>query len=220
MRLGNTGEGPPEDPECGRPLDLSALRADDALLDALGAGLIRPDEPYEGCAESDRELVSLLAAWVAQVRPPESEPLPEPDPVPALAGAPIRQLAAVPEPPPLSTAPPVELPTTPSPNRYRALLTQFGRRLAVAALLTGLASSGLAVGISAEPGAASAAVSRVAYAERARSMAAASLATDELDTARQALEQGRRAEAARLITSVGEKLPSGPSRRRAGRARS
>ena len=41
MRFGNTGEGPVEDPECGRPLDLSALRADDALLDALGAGLIR-----------------------------------------------------------------------------------------------------------------------------------------------------------------------------------
>ena len=78
----------------------------------------------------------------------------------------------------------------------------------MAALLTGLASSGLAVGISAEPGAASVAVSRVAYAERARSMAAASLATDELDTARQALEQGRRAEAARLITSVGGKLPA------------
>jgi hypothetical protein len=45
VRLGNTGEGPFEDPECGRPLDLSALRADDALIDALGAGLVRPDVP-------------------------------------------------------------------------------------------------------------------------------------------------------------------------------
>jgi Anti-sigma-D factor RsdA to sigma factor binding region len=227
VRLGNTGEGPFEDPECSRPLDLSALRADDALIDALGAGLVRPDVPYEGCAESDQELVALLAAWVAEVRPEGSEPLPHADLVSALIGQRPRPLAAVPDQP--AAAPATVEPATPrpaaagysAPNRTgavarppvppserRGLLAQFGRRLAVAALLAGLASSGLAVGMGSEPDGASVAVSRVAYADKARSAAAAAQVTDELHVARTALEQGHRAEAARAITSIGQHLPA------------
>ena len=113
MRLGDTGEGPFEDPECGRPLDLSALRADDALIDALGAGLVRPDVPYEGCAESDRELVAMLAAWVAEVRPEGSEPLSHADPEPALTGQRPRPLTAVPDQP--AAEPATVEPATPRP---------------------------------------------------------------------------------------------------------
>ena len=212
VRLGNTGEGPAEDPECGRPLDLSALRDDDALLDALGAGLIRPDEPYPGCAESDRELVAMLAAWVAQARPDETEPLPDLDPLPlsipaAAAGRRARpRLAAVPPPVP---QPAIALrPDRPADTR-RGLLAIFGRRLAAAALLVGLASSGLAAGMaSSEPGASTAVVSRVSFAERARSVAAAAQVTDELQSARTALEEGRREDAARLLASAGNQLPA------------
>ncbi len=225
MRLGDTGEGPFEDPECGRPLDLSALRADDALIDALGAGLVRPDVPYEGCAESDRELVAMLAAWVAEVRPEGSEPLSHADPEPALTGQRPRPLTAVPDQP--AAEPATVEPATPRravagpaaanrtgalarppvpPSERRGLLAQFGRRLAVAALLAGLASSGLAVGMGSEPSGTSMAVSRVAYADKARSAAAAVQVTDELQVARTALEEGHRAEAARAITSIGQHL--------------
>jgi hypothetical protein len=229
VRLGNTGEGPFEDPECGRPLDLSALRADDALIDALGAGLVRPDVPFEGCAESDRELVALLAAWVAEVRPEGSEPLAHADLQPALTDQRPRQLAAVPDQPateaasvePATLRPAMAGHLTPNRSatgssgpvarpaeRQRGLLAQFGRRLAVAALLAGLASTGLAIGIGSEPDGTSVAVSRVAYADRARSAVAAAQVTDELDVARTALEQGHRAEAARAITSIGQHLPA------------
>jgi hypothetical protein len=227
VRLGNTGEGPFEDPECGRPLDLSALRADDALIDALGAGLVRPDVPYEGCAESDRELVAMLAAWVAEVRPEGSEPLSHADPESALTGQRPRPLTAVPDQP--AAEPATVEPATPRPavagpaaanrtgavarppvppSERRGLLAQFGRRLAVAALLAGLASSGLAVGMGSEPNGTSMAVSRVAYADKARSAAAAAQVTDELHVARTALEEGHRAEAARAITSIGQHLPA------------
>jgi hypothetical protein len=227
VRLGDTGEGPFEDPECGRPLDLSALRGDNALSYAPGVGRVRPDVPYEGCAESDRELVAMLAAWVAEVRPEGSEPLSHADPEPALTGQRPRPLTAVPDQP--AAEPATVEPATPRPavagpaaanrtgavarppvppSERRGLLAQFGRRLAVAALLAGLASSGLAVGMGSEPNGTSMAVSRVAYADKARSAAAVVQVTDELHVARTALEEGHRAEAARAITSIGQHLPA------------
>lgn len=55
------------------PIDLAAVRADDALIDALGGGdldaahdLVDPDDP----------LIAMLAAWAASARP-EAEPEPE-----------------------------------------------------------------------------------------------------------------------------------------------
>ena len=215
MRLGGTDGGPPEDPESRRPLDLSALRADDALLDALGAGLVRPGEPYPGGAESDRQLVSMLAAWVAEVRPEDvrSEDLDlsalsdrEPEAVPAAAPARAGKrpkLTAVPAVP--AAAAPVPVPV---PDRRGWMVRHVGRRLAAAALLVGLASSGLAYGAANSTPDSAAALSRVAYAERARSVAAATQVTADLHSARTALEQGRRTEAARLIAAIGDQLPA------------
>jgi hypothetical protein len=169
----------------------------------------------------------MLAAWVAEVRPEGSEPLSHADPEPAVTGQRPRPLIAVPDQP---TAEPATVePATPRPavagpaaanragavarppvlpSERRGLLAQFGRRLAVAALLAGLASSGLAVGMGSEPNGTSMAVSRVAYADKARSAAAAAQVTDELHVARTALEEGHRAEAARAITSIGQHLPA------------
>ncbi len=207
MRFGGD-EGSFLDPERARPLDLAAVRADDALLDALGAGL-------KPAADSgvDRELVSLLAAWVAEVRPiePESAPDLEPYPVPALAGARRSKLAVVPAP---VEAARVAAQITPPPTATgggwrRWMLGPLGRRLAAAALLVGLASSGVALGAeNATPGADSPAITRVSYAERARSVAAAAKVGTELTTARTALQQGRRAEAARVIARIGGQLPA------------
>src|SRR4051812_42749936 len=55
------------------PIDLAAVRADDALIDALGGGDL-------DCAldlvDADDPLIAMLAAWAASTRPDEE---PEPD---------------------------------------------------------------------------------------------------------------------------------------------
>jgi len=60
-----------EDPASLQPVDISALRSDDALVDEFAAGVLRRREPREGAPvpDSEHQLLSMLAAWVAEVRP-------------------------------------------------------------------------------------------------------------------------------------------------------
>ena len=223
---GNVGVGgPEEDPEFDRPLDLAALRADDALLDALGAGLVHRADSFGPTDDTDRELVSLLAAWVADVRPNE---LGAPRLGPARWDADrldTDELDVAPRPfradrPRLTR--PVRVPTVapshsvPGPaadparrdsaigdgrRRSRAYL---GRRIAAAALLAGLVTSGLAAGVSQSGGA----VTPIASAERVRSQETAAQVRVELAAARTALQQGHPDEAAQAITRIRVQLPA------------
>lgn len=48
------------------PIDLNAVRADDALISALAHG---DRDAARELVESDDELLALIAAWIADVRP-------------------------------------------------------------------------------------------------------------------------------------------------------
>ena len=181
----------------GDPVDLAALWADDDLVDGLAAGLVRTGGPSGG---GDDELVSMLAAWVDEVRPdPDHRDLPPAVP----ADPPTVELPAVVASPAGS---PIAAVRPPSPPRH-TIGARYARRLAMAAALLVLASGGLAVGASqAEPGEALWAITKVFYAEHARSVEAAADVSAGLETARVALREGRRGEAAVAIASVTARL--------------
>jgi hypothetical protein len=192
VRLGDDDDRPeragPEDRETDSAFDLAALRADDAFVDQLAAGRVAPRDLPPSAKGTEDELVAMLAAWVAEVRPETLAP-PADQPNAAEAADSPTEVAA--EPTPLRAAR----------GRHRAALTSpYARRLAVAAALVVLSTSGLAVGAaSAEPGEVLWPVSKVFYAERARSVEAAVEVNEQLAQARVALREGRRTEAAKAI---------------------
>ena len=55
--------------ETEHPLDVAALRADDEFVERLAAGLVAPQDVPDSARGTDDELVAMLAAWVAEVRP-------------------------------------------------------------------------------------------------------------------------------------------------------
>ena len=184
------------------PLDVAALRADDEFIEALVAGRI---PGRTGQDSADDELVAMLAAWVADVRPE------------TLSGEPTMPIAR----PVLATLPPAAASsgTGGSDNggsgegnagtggaRHSAP-PRYARRMAVAAAMVVLASSGLAVGAwDAQPGQVLWPVAKVFYAERAASVEAAADVTTELAQARTALKQGNRAAAVAAVTAVHDRL--------------
>jgi hypothetical protein len=183
-----------------RPVDLAALRADDTLVEELAAGrMARIGAPARG---TEDELVAMLAAWVADVRPAAAaHPLPgapasdTASPGAALPGTEHRESAP-------ASVTPLGVP------KHRAPSSPYGRRLAVAAALVVLGTSGLAVGASnAQPGEVLWPVSRVFYVERARSVEAAHEVNSGLEQARTALREGRSAEAAQAIAHAAAHLP-------------
>ncbi len=195
------------------PLDVAALRADDEFVERLAAGLVAPRDVPDSARGTDDELVAMLAAWVAEVRPEAIAA--------ASGGAEARtgtigaagadtttsdagaSDAGTVEPEPGATITPLR-----RPGRHRAVNT-YGRRLAVAAALVVLATSGMAVGASdAEPGSVLWPVSKVFYAERARSVEAAIEVSTHLEQARVALREGRPDEAARQIDAAAAQLPN------------
>ncbi|MGH3567990.1 MAG: hypothetical protein ACRDRH_18555 [Pseudonocardia sp.] len=161
------------------PIDLAALRADDALIDALAAGHRQPPANPNG---SDDLLVTVLAAWATDVAsdrlPPEQSPMP------------------------------IDSASDPVQSRPTAARHPYLLRLTAAAVLVIMALSGMAVQArDAEPGDTLWGMSTVFYAERARSVAAAVDVEVRLERVRVALREGHPEIAMEELEAVRAQLP-------------
>ncbi|WP_086663888.1 anti-sigma-D factor RsdA [Lentzea kentuckyensis] len=159
------------------PDDLSAVQADDRLLDALGSAT-----PGATGSLVDDELNALLLAWRNEV---ETEPFGElVDTETAIATI----QAARPQPV----------------SRHRFLIP-----LASAAAVLAIAFTGVSlVARDAQPGDTLWGLTRVLYSEHAKSIEAAAIVRDNLDSARLALREGKVTEAREKLDKVGASLES------------
>ena len=208
MRLGDEDDLPegvdpenrgPKDSDAEWLVDLAALRADDALVEELAAGLVAHRELPAESRGTEAELVAMLAAWVSEVRP-EAATRAGADAVSSAAEHTGAEDAA-------AGQRPVAAAVLAPPGRHRAA-GAYARRLAIAAALVVLGTSGLAVGAAnATPGETLWPVSKVFYAERARSVEAAAGVTGHLDHARTALRSGQPDAAAKAIADAAAQLP-------------
>lgn len=160
--------------------DLSAVHADDALLDALGGS-----DPKVADDLGDQELNALLLAWRRDI---DSEPLAEL----------------------------VDTDTAVTTVKTAALARRHGQRarkrrilvpVAVAAAVLAIAFSGTGIAArDAQPGDTLWGLTKVLYADHARSVEAASAARTDLQQASIALSQGRVAEAQQALAEAAAKL--------------
>ncbi|MFD0204893.1 MULTISPECIES: anti-sigma-D factor RsdA [Saccharothrix] len=158
--------------------DLAGIRADDALLDALGG---RAGEPPESLV--DDELNALLLAWRREVdSPPMGELVDTETAVATIAAA---------RPQPRGT-------------RHRFLIPLASAAAVLAIAFTGMSL----VARDAQPGDALWGLTRVLYSEHARSVEAAVAVRTDLDTARAALREGRYGEARDALLKAEKSLPS------------
>lgn len=157
--------------------DLSAVQADDRLLDALGSAT-----PGAAGSLVDDELNALLLAWRNEV---ETEPFGElVDTDTAIATI----QAARPQPV----------------SRHRFLIP-----LASAAAVLAIAFTGMSlVARDAQPGDALWGLTRVLYSEHAKSIEAAAIVRNDLDSARLALREGKVTEAREKLEKVEASLGS------------
>ncbi|GAB3005149.1 hypothetical protein LWP59_03490 [Amycolatopsis acidiphila] len=160
--------------------DLSAVHADDALLDALGGS-----DPKVADGLGDQELNALLLAWRRDI---DSEPLAEL----------------------------VDTDTAVTTVKTAALARRHGQKarkrrilvpVAVAAAVLAIAFSGTGIAArDAQPGDTLWGLTKVLYADHARSVEAASAARTDLQQASIALSQGRIAEAQQALAEAAAKL--------------
>lgn len=64
-----TAQGDPEDRESDSVVDLGLLRADDAFVEQLAAGLVPGRAVARSAKGTEDRLIAMLSAWVAEVRP-------------------------------------------------------------------------------------------------------------------------------------------------------
>jgi hypothetical protein len=160
--------------------DLSAVHADDALLDALGGS-----DPDVADGLGDQELNALLLAWRRDI---DSEPLAEL----------------------------VDTDTAVTTVKTAALAKRHGQRarkrrmlwpVAAAAAVLAIAFTGTSIAArDAQPGDTLWGLTKVLYADHARSVEAASQARTDLQQASIALSQGRLAEAQRALAEAAARL--------------
>ncbi|NKQ58128.1 hypothetical protein HFP15_35245 [Amycolatopsis sp. K13G38] len=160
--------------------DLSAVHADDALLDALGGS-----DPQIADGFGDQELNALLLAWRRDI---DSEPLAElvdtDTAVTTVKAAAMAQRHKQ------------------RPRRLRLLVP-----VAAAAAVLAIAFTGTSVAArDAQPGDTLWGLTKVLYADHARSVEAASAARTDLQQASIALSQGRIAEAQKALSEAAAKL--------------
>jgi len=160
--------------------DLSAVHADDALLDALGGS-----DPDIADGLGDQELNALLLAWRRDI---DSEPLAEL----------------------------VDTDTAVTTVKAAAMARKHGQRprrlrvlvpVAAAAAVLAIAFTGTGIAArDAQPGDTLWGLTKVLYADHARSVEAASAARTDLQQASIALSQGRIAEAQKALAEAAAKL--------------
>ena len=160
--------------------DLSAMHADDALLDALGGS-----DPQVADDLGDQELNALLLAWRRDI---DSEPLAElvdtDTAVTTVKAAAMAQRHKR------------------RPRRLRILVP-----VAAAAAVLAIAFTGTSIAArDAQPGDTLWGLTKVLYADHARSVEAASAARTDLQQASIALSQGRVAEAQQALAEAAAKL--------------
>nr|WP_245992425.1 anti-sigma-D factor RsdA [Prauserella muralis] len=166
--------------EQGGPPDLSAIQADDALLDALGG----PD-PQVASGLGDEELNALLLAWRRDI---DSEPLAElvdtPSAVTTIKTASLAKRNG-------------------SRGRRRRMLVPVAAAAAVLAI--GFTGTALAAR-DAQPGDTLWGLSKVLYADHARSVEAAASVRTDLQEARLALAQQRYDDARKALAKAEQAL--------------
>ncbi|WP_199441806.1 anti-sigma-D factor RsdA [Umezawaea beigongshangensis] len=178
-RAGLSPEDPPVQPtgDSADTTDLSAVRADDELLDALGGA--GGDRESPGVVAED-ELNALLLAWRQEVDDEPAAVLVDTDTAVATIAA-----------------------ARPVPHRHRFLIP-----LATAAAVLAIAFTGTSlVARDSLPGDPLWALTKVLYADHARSVEAAAVVRTDLDTARVALAEGRVDEAKDALAKAGVVLP-------------
>ncbi len=177
-----------EELENGEPEDLAQIRSDDALLDALAAQFRAAEEPgvdgpgpdEHGVGFDDEQLNSLLVAWRQDV---DSVPVPEiVDTHTALATVTAARSAR---------------------RRRPRLLVPIAVAAAVVAI--GFAGVGM-LARDAQPGDALWGLSKVLYADHARSVEAAQSVRTDLNDAQTALQQGKIDEAKDALRAAGSAL--------------
>jgi hypothetical protein len=165
------------------PVDLAAVRADDALLDAIAGGAVsggfgRDSDVFGRPGQDDDQLAAVLAAWKADI---EADPMPE--------------LVSLDE-----AAQAVE-----AGHAARARRSSPRRRMpfAVAAAAIAIALCGFTVAVhSAQPGDAMFGLTKVFFAEKAGNAQKAEEARATIDQANTAIRNGDPATAKSLLQSA------------------
>jgi hypothetical protein len=166
------------DDDRGEPLDLTALRADDVLLNSLADA-----ESENALAGIDPELGTLLLSWYEDVRAEPITDLVDTDTAVRAIAQGARQIRG---------------------RRPRFLVPMASAAAVLVVLFTGV---GL-VARDAQPGDALWALTQVLYADHARSVQAADMVRTELDHASTALQDGRYSTARTDLDGAMNVLPS------------
>ena len=205
-------DDPQRGSESGDPLDLAALRADDEFVEHFSFG--RAPMPGTGDPVED-ELAAMFSAWVQEVRPEiaaetaaaTSAATPAATSAATSAAATAESPAVEPETEHVAAGvAPLAL-RRPGPKHAARPSTPYLRRFAVAATLVVMAGSGVALGAwDAEPGEVLWPVTKVFYAEKARSVEAVVEIKKLQETAREALARGDRPAAAAALAAAEQQL--------------
>lgn len=162
------------------PVDLSALRSDDALLDAIGRAWIE-DTPGNLDLTADERLAAVLLDWRRDI---DSDPVREDLVTVEQAGAAIA-----------------------AGRRSRRSPRSLAPVAAAAAFLV-IAFSGVALGAhAAQPGDTLWPVTKVLYSEHAQTVEAVQVANSKLDEASVAIAAGKTGEASQALAAADSQLP-------------
>jgi Anti-sigma-D factor RsdA to sigma factor binding region len=174
------------------PVDLAAVRADDALLDAIAGGAISgglggSGDVFGRPGQDDDDLAAILAAWKADI---EADPMPELVSLEEASEAVEAGHAA---------------------RDRRAGRARRRMPFAVAAAAIAVALSGLTVAVhSAQPGDAMFGLTKVFFSEHADSAQRASAARTTIDQANTAIRAGDPATAQSLLQSAAGQIQAAP----------
>ncbi|WP_068154362.1 anti-sigma-D factor RsdA [Rhodococcus phenolicus] len=165
----------------GTPVDIAAVRRDDALIDAISG-----DGPVTTESDEEYELATLLAGWRAEIL---AEPLPAGPELDEIVAAVNREIGA-------------RDALTNSRTRSRTQLRLLRPIAGAAALVAVAVGTAAAVSYSAEPGDPLWGVKEVVFSEQAQSTVARIDTTSSLEQAERAIAAGDTAGAQELLASA------------------